>query len=317
MNKPVVAVLVALRPSSIARLEQSYRVVNAFRDPVGEIQASGLADEVRAIVTVGAIGAPDQLRAILPHLRFVCVFGAGYEKVDVPALKAIGIRTAHARGANAACVADMAMALMLSTALKVNQADRYVREGHWDRVPPRNWTAVRGIGGSRVGIFGLGEIGQRIAQRAQAFDTEVAYHNRKPKPGAPWRYFDSLTAMAAWADHLIVACPLTEATHHAVNAEVLDALGPGGTLVNIARGAVVDEAALAAALRDGRIGGAGLDVLEQEPKTPAELIARPNVILTPHIASVTDRGVMGLEDMMMANLDAHFAGQTPPGLLDS
>lgn len=317
MSKPVVAVLVALRPSSIQRLEQAYRVVNAFKDPVGDIQASGLAGEVRALITIGAIGAPDRLRAILPKLEFVCVFGAGYEKVDVPALKALGIPCAHARGANAACVADMALALMLSAALQVNRADRYIRDGQWDRVPPRNWTASRGIGGTRVGIFGLGEIGQRIAVRAQAFETEIAYHNRKPKAGAPWRYFDDLKAMAEWADHLVVACPLTAATRHAVNRAVLDALGPRGTLVNIARGAVVDEAALIEALRDGRVGSAGLDVLEHEPKAPAELVALPNVVVTPHIASVTERGVMGLEDMMMANLGAHFAGQMPPGLLES
>jgi lactate dehydrogenase-like 2-hydroxyacid dehydrogenase len=314
-SRPAVAAVFALRKSTQERLGQQYRFVPAFRNPVEDLAASGMAGEVRALISIGAIGTGPDVLEMLPRLELVCTFGAGYERIDLPALRRRGIALANARGANAPCVADMAMGLLLATVLRILPADRYVRDGLWNQIPPRGWAATPGFGGRRLGIFGLGEIGQRIAARAGAFDLEIGYHNRTPKAGVPYRYFDSLRAMAEWSDYLVIACPLSDATFHAVDAAVIEALGPAGTIVNIGRGAVVDQAALIAALRENRLAGAGLDVMEGEPAVPADLRALPNVVLTPHIASVTERGVTMLEDMLIANLAAQFSGGVPPGLV--
>ena len=161
----------------------------------------------------------------------------------------------------------------------------------------------------RLGILGLGTIGQKIAQRAQGFDMEVGYHNRAPKAGVPHRYFDSLQALAAWCEVLVIATPGGPGTRHLVNADILQTLGRKGWLVNIARGSVVDTAALATALRANTIAGAGLDVYESEPAPPAELIGLPNVVLTPHVAGWSPEAVQNSVDRFIDNATRHFAGQ--------
>jgi lactate dehydrogenase-like 2-hydroxyacid dehydrogenase len=183
--------------------------------------------------------------------------------------------------------------------------DRQCRDGVWRLAIPQ----PPNVSGKRLGIFGLGNIGQKIARRGAAFDMPVGYHNRKPREGVEHRYFDSLKALAEWADVLVLATPGGPATRHKVNAEILDALGPKGFLVNISRGSVVDTEALAAALREHRIAGAGLDVYESEPKPPAQLIGLDNVLLTPHMASWSPEATQASMDRFLANAEGHFAGR--------
>jgi lactate dehydrogenase-like 2-hydroxyacid dehydrogenase len=173
------------------------------------------------------------------------------------------------------------------------------------------WPLPPNVSGRRLGLLGLGGIGRKIARRAEGFDIEIGYHNRSPRSDVAYRYFDQLTALTEWADFLVVATPGGPATRHLVNAEVLQALGPRGTLVNIARGSVVDTAALAAALREGRLGAAGLDVYESEPRPPAELIELPNVVLTPHVAGWSPEAVQRSVDQFLANVQGHLSGQGP------
>ena len=163
----------------------------------------------------------------------------------------------------------------------------------------------------RMGIIGLGTIGQKIAQRALGFDVEVGYHNRMARTDVPYRYFAEVTALAAWADFLVVATPGGAGTRHLVSAQVLDALGPHGYVVNIARGSVVDTQALARALQSGRVAGAGLDVYESEPAPPAELLVLNNVVLTPHVAGWSPQAVQASVDRFVENARRHFAGEAP------
>jgi hypothetical protein len=247
--------------------------------------------------------------AALPKLRHIAVYGVGYDKIDLAAASARGIAVTNTPGPTDGCVADMAFALLLAAARGIVEGDRFVRDGKWLQgafpLMPR-------IHSRTMGILGLGRIGQAIARRATAFDMPVLYHNRRPIPGAPYGYRDSVAALARDCDLLVVACPGGEATRHLVNAEVLRALGPRGIVVNIARGTVIDEEALIAALRDGTIAAAGLDVFEHEPQVPAALMALPNAVLMPHRGGGTIETWEECADMVIANLQAHFAGVPLP-----
>jgi lactate dehydrogenase-like 2-hydroxyacid dehydrogenase len=204
-------------------------------------------------------------------------------------------------------VADLALGLMLSVARSLPQADAYVRAGRW---PQGAMPLQRKMSGSRLGLVGMGRIGQAIAQRAQAFGMTIAYTARHPRSQLPYRYFSSAQALAAESDFLVVITPGGEGTRKLINAEVLRALGPQGFLINVARGSVVDEAALIEALEQGVIAGAALDVFENEPVVPERLRALANVVLTPHVGSATVATRRAMADLAFANLQAHF-GDTP------
>jgi lactate dehydrogenase-like 2-hydroxyacid dehydrogenase len=203
-------------------------------------------------------------------------------------------------------VADLAMGLILAVMRRIPEADRFVRAGKWEAglLHPG-----AGLGGKTCGIIGLGAIGMRIARRAEAFDMSVRYHGPRAKPGVAWPYEADLESLARASDCLVVACPATPQTRHLVDARILDALGPEGYLVNIARGAIVDEEALVAALRERRIAGAGLDVFRDEPRVPAGLTGMDSVVMTPHIGSTTREVREERGRKLLANLRAHFAGQ--------
>ena len=311
-SKPVVAMLGALPRDVQDRLARDYRLIVAYNDAAETVKASPLAGEARAAVIVSGANMDKRMVDLLPRLELVCCYGAGYEQADTAALKARGILLANAGGANAPCVADMAVTLLLASTLRLLPADRLVREGQWTRTPPKGWKLSSGFGGRKLGIFGLGAIGLNVARRMAGFDLEIGYHNRRPRQdGAAYRYFADLKAMAEWCDYLVVACPLTDQTHHAVSDEVLRALGPAGYVVNVGRGAIIDQQALIAALRDNVIAGAGLDVAEGEPGVPPELAQLPNVVLTPHIGAVTQRAFESLNQRLYDNLAAHFAGKPP------
>jgi len=259
---------------------------------------------LRAVLTIGVIGlTPDELAA-MPKLELLCAMGAGYEGLPLEAARARGIALANGAGTNDDCVADHAFGLLIGAVRGIRTLDRQCREGVWREAIPQ----PPNVSGKRLGILGLGTIGQKIARRAAGFDMEIGYHNRKPREGATHRYFDSLKALASWTDVLMVATPGGPGTRHMVGAEILDALGPQGFLVNISRGSVVDTEALAAALREKRIAGAGLDVYESEPKRPEPLIGLDNVLLTPHMAGWSPEATQASVDRFMANAEGHFAG---------
>ncbi|MGH6780705.1 MAG: NAD(P)-dependent oxidoreductase, partial [Sphingomonadaceae bacterium] len=203
-------------------------------------------------------------------------------------------------------------ALLLATVRAVPQLDAATRAGTWRTALPLR----PNVSGKRLGIVGLGTIGRRIARRGEGFDLEIGYHNRKPREDAGYRYFDSIGALAAWADYLVVATPGGAGTRYLVDANVLAALGPAGFLVNIARGSVVDTEALASALRAGKLGGAGLDVYESEPAPPVALFDCPNVVLTPHVAGWSPEAITASVTQFLENARRHFAGEgvlTPVG----
>lgn len=283
------------------RYALTYAPTTAERDAA--IAAHGAT--CRAVLTIGVIGLTATEMDAMPALELVCCMGAGYEMVDIEAARARGIALANGQGTNDDCVADHAFGLVIAAVRGFRKLDRLCREGVWrlDIPQPPN------VSGKRLGILGLGTIGQKIAKRASGFDMAVGYHNRHPKEGMPHRYFDSLKALAEWCDILVCAAPGGAATKHIVNAEVLDALGPQGFLVNIGRGSVVDTEALAAALRSGRIAGAGLDVYESEPKRPEPLIDIDNLIITPHLAGWSPEATAASFTRFLDNAEGHFAGR--------
>ena len=304
-SQPVLLILHVLAPEHRAQLAAHFEVLYApDRTQCAQAIAAHGA-RIAAVLTIGAIGLSAAQMQAMPQLRMVGALGAGYENIDVAHAKAHGIVVSNGAGTNDSCVADHAFGLVVAAVRGFGRLDRLTREGVWRNdipLPPQ-------VSGKRLGILGLGTIGEKIARRALAFDMPVGYHNRKPKAGAEHAYFDSLLALATWADVLVVATPGGAGTQHLVNAQVLAALGRNGYVVNIARGSVIDTAALAAALREGRLAGAGLDVYESEPAPPAELLALDSVVLTPHVAGWSPEAVQATVDLFERNARAFFAGQ--------
>ncbi len=294
-----------LTPGHQAQIAERYELHYA---PTPAERTAAIATQghrFRVVLTVGATGLSAQEIEAMPALELICALGAGYENIAVDAARARGIALGTGAGTNDDCVADHAFGLLIGIVRGLRPMDRLCREGVWrDAIglPPN-------VSGKRLGIFGLGAIGQKIARRAAAFDMPIGYHNRQPRAGVEHRYFDSLQALAEWCDVLVCATPGGPATRHKVDAAVLDALGPQGYLVNISRGSVVDTAALAQALREQRIAGAGLDVYESEPAPPEALIALDNVLLTPHLGGWSPEAVQRSVDQFLANAEGHFAGR--------
>jgi hydroxypyruvate reductase len=266
-------------------------------------------ERIRAICGSGESKVSAELVASLPALQIVSIMGVGYDGVDVAACKARGVLVTHTPDVLNDDVADLALGLALSIARRLPQADRHVRDGKWPAGPMPLATK---LSGARMGIVGMGRIGQAIAQRALAFGMSIAYTARSAKPDLPYAFHPTPAALAAASDFLVVITPGGAATRKLIDAQVLKALGPKGYLVNVARGSVVDEAALVEALQSGTIAGAALDVFENEPHVPEALRALDNVVLAPHIGSATraTRGAMAA--LAFENLRAHFAGEKPP-----
>lgn len=314
-----VLALVGLAPERLAALTAAGYAVHEGKKHANRIDAVREAgNTVRAVLTNGRGGLSGDEMALLPNLELVCTVGAGYEAVDLDAARARNIAVANCPDTNASAVADSAMMLLMATTRQLLQADRFVRAGGWQD----QWAIVTPtISGKRLGILGMGTIGSKIAHRAaRGFDMEVGYHNRTAVSASSYRYFDSLIALATWADFLICAAPGGAATRHLVNAEVLTALGANGYLVNIGRGTVVDTAALIDALQANRIAGAGLDVVEGEPSVPPklpELLQFDNVVVTPHYAGRAPEARTAATALILANLNAYFAGKPLPSAVSS
>jgi lactate dehydrogenase-like 2-hydroxyacid dehydrogenase len=260
---------------------------------------------MRALVQGGGTQTPTSLLDALPKLELISVFGVGYDGVPVAYCRERGIKVTHTPDVLTDDVADVALGLILMTGRGFVRANRFLQAGEWEK---RGAELTMKLSGRKVGILGLGRIGKAIAQRVAAMGMKVAYTGRNPQQ-VPYDYVADLKALAAAVDFLVVACPGGEATRNIVNAEVLAALGKKGTLVNIARGSIVDEPALVAALKAGTIKGAGLDVFADEPHVPAELFAMDNVVLLPHVGSATRETRQAMGDLCRANLDAYFSGR--------
>ncbi|MEJ6004013.1 2-hydroxyacid dehydrogenase [Paucibacter sp. AS339] len=307
-QRPALLILIPLPTPFVAQLAQHYRVIEAFEGPSAALWLRLRGQSVGAVLSNGSVGlSADQMDA-LPGLRLVSAFGAGYESIDLAAARQRGIQVSHAPGINNATVADHALMLMLALARGIVPLDRAVKSGAWLSSRTERPT----LNGRRLGLVGIGNIGQQIARRASGFDMDVAYHARSARLELAYRHEADLLALAEWADYLVLACPGGTATRHLIKRPVLQALGPQGFIVNIARGSVLHTGDLIAALQAGEIAGAGLDVLEGEPEVPAELCSMPQVLLTPHVSGRSPEAQRAQLACLMANLAACFAGQALP-----
>lgn len=295
-----------LKPSLAATLRTDY---DAFELPDAEpTRATFLAEHagaVRAVVTSGRTGVDAALMTALPNLGAVVNFGVGYDTTDVDAAAARGIGVSNTPDVLTDCVADTAVGLLIDVLRQFSAADRFVRAGRWPEEGA--YPLTRRVSGRRVGIIGLGRIGSAIAHRLNAFGCVISYHNRRRVDACPYEYVDSAVELARRVDVLVVAAAGGSGTRKLVDAAVLDALGPDGHVVNVARGSVVDEAALVERLVDGRLAGAGLDVFADEPNVPAELLEMDNVVVLPHVGSGTVETRAAMEALTLRNLDEFLA----------
>jgi lactate dehydrogenase-like 2-hydroxyacid dehydrogenase len=264
-----------------------------------------VAGTIQAIAAQGETVLRADLIDRLPALKLISVMGVGYDGIDVAFAKSRGVVVTHTPNVLNDDVADLALGLMIATSRQLCAADRFVRAASWTSGP---MPLARKMSGARIGLVGMGRIGQAIAHRAQAFGMSIAYTSRSPK-SVPYRYLPTSLALAAEVDFLVIITPGGASTLKMINAEVLAALGKNGILINVARGSVVDESALMDALEKGIIAGAGLDVFESEPNVPERLRVMPHVVLTPHIGSATAHTRGAMADLALANLRACFDGQ--------
>ena len=303
--KPGLLILQRRPPALLDALAEDYTVHDLARAEDGPAFLDSVAPGIRAMLTNGRSGADARLIEALPALEIICCFGVGFEMIDLDICRARGITVANAPGTNDVGVAEMALLLILAVTRNLIAADRYVKDDCW---PEQGWSRTHTIAGKRLGIVGLGRIGMRIAGLAAAFDMEIAWHGPNRKPDVAYPYYPELIDLAAWADYLLLSCPGGKDTYHLISKNELNALGPKGILVNVARGSVADPDALIAALTDRAIAGAGLDVFEGEPHLPAELRALDNVVLSPHMGAITHESLDNGLALLRTNLAAHFAG---------
>ena len=294
-----------LLPALEQRLATEYDLLRLAdeADPDAFLARHG-GDFTGLVTSAGGAGAPTALIAALPALRVISSFGVGLDKIDLAAARERGIAVGYTPDVLNDCVADTAFALLLDVARRTAEADRFVRAGRW--AAGQAFGLGRKVSGARLGIVGLGRIGQTIARRAGGFDMDVRYHSRRPVAGVPWPHEPALRELARWADYLVIITAGGDETRHLIDDSVLDALGPRGFLINVARGSVIDEAALVRALVERRVAGAGLDVFEREPQVPAELLSLDNVVLLPHIASGTEETRQTMAARVLDNLTAFF-----------
>jgi lactate dehydrogenase-like 2-hydroxyacid dehydrogenase len=263
---------------------------------------------IRAIALAGHVRADEAYMRQFPSLEIISSFGVGYDHIDAKAAARLGVIATNTPGVLDDEVADTALGLMIMAVRQLPQAERYLRAGNW---PKGAYPLTPSLRGRTVGIVGLGRIGKAIATRVRGFGLDVVYHGRHPQADVAYRYYPSLVEMAKAADILIIVAPGGPGTRHIVNAEVLEALGPDGVLVNIARGSLVDETALIEALRTGKILAAGLDVYDNEPNVPEALIALPNAVLLPHVGSASVRTRRAMAECVVGNIFAWADGKPP------
>ena len=307
-----IAVIGAQRPEVQAVLEAEFKVHNVHQESDRAAALEPIAGRIRAVVTNAMAGVPTEVIDALPKLELAAIMGVGLEKTDIARAKERGV-TVTTTPVLYDDVSDLGIILAMTACRRIVQADGFVRSGQWlqGRYPP-----ATKFSGKRAGILGYGRIGVALAKRLEAFGMTIGYYDPLPKEGVPHQAFPSPMALAENVDILFLAAAGGQGAGHIVTADILDALGPDGVFVNIARGWLVDEPALVDALANGKIAAAGLDVFEDEPKAPEALFAMDNVVLTPHVASNTKETMKAMGDCVIANVRSWFAGNgavTPIG----
>jgi len=265
-----------------------------------------LAENGARIRAHAGSGVQADLMDKLPNLEIIASFGVGYDNIDVAGARARNVRVTNTPDVLNDAVAELTLGLMISLARRIPQSDQFVRQGKW---PGGNFGLFSELTGKTVGILGLGRIGKEIATRLQAMKMRVVYHGRSQQKNVPYIYYDDLEDMARDSDWLVVIAPGGKGTEGIVSRKVLEALGPKGAIVNVARGTLIDEAAMIELLQNGGLGGAALDVFEEEPSVPEILFGLDNVVLSPHQGSATHQTRDAMGALLVANLDKHFAGE--------
>jgi gluconate 2-dehydrogenase len=321
-NKPKVLVSRAIFPDQLAELEKSFEVRSNQADQVftPENLQKELSNVVGALVTGSErIDASALLNA--SDLKIVANIAVGYNNFDVPAMSAAGVMATNTPDVLTDTTADFGFALLMSTARRISESEHWIRNGQWDK-----WSIVHNPLGmdlhhSTIGIIGMGRIGQGIAKRALGFGMKVIYHNRSRLSEANEKACEasyvSKEELLRTADHVVLVLPYTPQNHHTIGAPEITMMKPTATLVNIARGGIVDDAALAKALQSGKIFAAGLDVFEGEPQVHPELLKCSNIVLAPHIASATEKTRRAMVDLAVENLRAALDGKKPPSLINA
>ncbi|MGK6316339.1 2-hydroxyacid dehydrogenase [Neorhizobium sp. DT-125] len=302
-----IVILTAVLPASVVATLEG---MGGKRMAIEEVLAGKPMTDVEVLVTDPGVGASADVLEKFPDLRLIACYGIGVDAIHVPSAKARGIGICNTPGLLTEDVADLAMALMLASARDIVTQNQYVRDGRWTTIAAKV-PLSRSLKNKAIGIVGLGNIGAAIAERAAAFGMCVSYHGPRRKP-VSYRYMPDLIAMAAGSDFLVIASRGGEDTRNIVNREVLEALGPDGTLVNVSRGSIVDEAALIEVLETGKLGFAALDVFANEPKVPEKLRTLPNVIMTPHQGSATADTRLAMALLLVENVEAYFVGAPLP-----
>lgn len=311
--KPDVLINGPFAPAVMTVLEQNYALHKLHEAADQGAFLLGVGERIRGIATNNSFGVKAALIDACPKLEIISSIGVGTDSIDLRHARERGVQVCNTPDVLNDDVANLAIALLLCTTRNLVAHDRYVRDGRWvrDGDPP----LARGIAGRRIGLVGMGRIGQAIAEKLKVFGCEIAYFARNKRSEVPYPYYPEIVSLARDSAALIVIVPGGRETERLIDRAVLDALGPEGILINVARGSVVDEPAMVAALREGRLGGAGLDVFVDEPRVPEALLSMDNVVLQPHQGSATVETRRAMADLMLANLEAHFAGRPLPSPL--
>jgi lactate dehydrogenase-like 2-hydroxyacid dehydrogenase len=306
--KPDILLLQAIMPALEARLTETFTPHRLYAAADKAALLAEVGPKIRGVITGGAVGIRNEMMDALPALEIIAINGVGTDAVDLVHAHARGIRVTNTPGVLTDDVADLALGLIIATLRGIPAADRFVRNGEWEKQAA---PLTRKVSGKHIGILGLGQIGLAIARRLTAFDCTVRYHSRRSRTDAPYAYLPDAISLARASDVLVLAASADQG-QALVTREVLDALGAQGFFINIARGRLVDEAALVEALQQGRIAGAGLDVFANEPHVPPALLALDNVVLLPHRGSATIETRLQMGQMVLDNLDACFGGRPLP-----
>ncbi len=307
MSKPDLLLVANLADRVVTQLDEDF-TLHRYCDADDKVAfLADLPEGIRFVATGGSAGCSREIIEALPALEVISSMGVGYDAVDVEAAREHGVSVTNTPDVLNDCVAETTLGAMISLAHRLPECDAYLREGRWEAEGAFPLTAE--LTGKTVGILGLGRIGKAIAARAQAFQMQVVYHGRNAQENVPYPYYADLVEMARDVDWLVVIAPSTPQTKGIVSREVLEALGPEGRLVNMARGDLVDEAALIEILSQKGIAGVALDVFENEPHVPEALRAMENTVLLPHVGSATNQTRAAMGDLVVKNLRAHLAGR--------
>jgi hydroxypyruvate reductase len=305
---PTLLQITSIHPDAQARLNRDYELINADLADIDSHWLEQNAEKVDGIFTGGHLGVPPTLMNSLPNLKVIGINGVGLDKVDLDLARSRGVRVANTPDVLTDGVADLAVGLTIALLRRLPHGDAHVRAGRWER---HELPLATKVSGKRIGIFGLGRIGRAVAKRFVGFTNSIAYTD-VVRQDVAYPYYPDAVSLAGASDVLVICASASAATRRVIGAAVFGALGPSGALVNVARGSIVDEPALVAALQEGRLGGAALDVFEDEPKVPAALLTMQNLVLTPHVASATHETRRAMGDLMTDNLDTFFNGKPLP-----